>query len=119
MDSIRSSGLSWEDAVLHMVCKLESRLVTKKRALDQTAAVERGMRSVLEGFDLDNINNVDWVCVFCSGSSMFSPGHVGRNVSSIERFYTRVSSFDQRDFWQARDGLSYIVFRLFSGTFIV
>lgn len=66
MELIMSSGMSWQDACDRRLCKLESRYGDGRRELGQMVAVQQAIKYILEGFDLADVDNVDWVSSFCA-----------------------------------------------------
>jgi hypothetical protein len=61
MEMVMSSGMSWEIACERSLCKLESRLGSGKRELGQMVAVQQAVKYILEGFDMAEVDKVNWV----------------------------------------------------------
>ena len=61
MELTMSSGMSWKNACDRRLCRLESRFGDGKRELGQMVAIQQAVEYIVEGFDLADVDNVNWV----------------------------------------------------------
>jgi hypothetical protein len=102
MELVMSSGMSWKEACDRRLCKLESRFGNGKRELGQLVAIQEAVEYILEGFDLADINSVNWVgpshviCFFLYSNVLLQDEMFPEGPPFTQQFQTSVQEIFER-----------------------